>query len=92
MGPFRFVPLMECRHSVLSMSHSLSGSLRLNGKSVCFNGGVGYIEGDRGHSFPRRYIWTQCNWREESPCSLMLSAADIPFAAGTSAGIIGVVS
>lgn len=58
MGPFRFVPHMECSHGVISMGHQIEGSLMLNGKSLDFTGGTGYIETDRGRSFPDAYLWT----------------------------------
>jgi hypothetical protein len=96
MGPYRFVPLMECRHSVFSLRHTVAGSLTLNGRNLDFTDGTGYIEGDRGRSFPKRYVWTQCAWEEDgeagkSPCSLMLSVADVrPFGLPFT-GIIGFV-
>lgn len=77
MGPFRFFP-MECRHGVISMSHSLRGSLNVNGEQTCFDGGTGYIEMDSGTSFPSSYLWMQCNNFSE-PCSVMVSIARIPF-------------
>ena len=43
---------------------------------MCFDGGTGYIETDRGRSFPADYLWTQCNW--DRNC-IMLSVAEIPF-------------
>lgn len=76
MGPFRWVTNMECAHSVISMGHSLQGQLELNGCVLDMNGGIGYIEADRGRSFPTEYLWTQCMWEG---CSLMLSIAAIPF-------------
>jgi hypothetical protein len=87
MGPFAFLP-MECRHSVFSMRHGVSGALRMNGRLLNFDGGTGYAEGDRGRSFPKRYLWTQCSFEEGS---LMLSVADIPFAGGCFTGMIGFV-
>ena len=54
MGPFRWVPGMECRHSVFSMKHSVNGEIRINGKSYLFHHGTGYWEGDRGRSFPEK--------------------------------------
>ncbi len=77
MGPFRFFP-MECCHGVISMSHSLHGSVRINGEQYCFDNGTGYIEMDSGTSFPRSYLWLQCNSFSE-PCSVMVSIAQIPF-------------
>ena len=91
MGPFRYVPFMECRHSVFSMTNTVSGGLSINGHSYRFDNDAGYIEGDRGRSFPKVYAWTQCNFFDESPCSIMLSVADIPLGAIHFTGIIGVI-
>lgn len=88
MGPFRFMPLMECRHSVFSMAHEVYGELTLNGSKMSFESGMGYIEGDRGYSFPKRYLWTHCSADE---ASLMLSVADIPFLGGTFTGVISLI-
>ena len=91
MGPFRFVPFMECRHSVFSMTHTVDGLLNINGEEYAFENAVGYIEGDRGHSFPKVYAWTQCNFFDECPGGISLSVADIPFGAVHFTGIIGVI-
>ena len=88
MGPFRYVPFMECRHSVVSMKHTVNGNLNINGKAYSFDNAVGYIEGDRGYSFPKQYIWTQCIFDNGS---LMLSVADIPFGLFSFTGIIGII-
>lgn len=88
MGPFRFVPFMECRHSVYSMTHRIDGEITVNGQQYIFRGGKGYIEGDRGSSFPEKYIWTQCHFTNGS---LMLSVAEIPLFGARFNGIIGVV-
>ena len=76
MGPFRFIPFMECRHSVFSLAHRVNGYIIVNGKCYYFCDGTGYMEGDCGRSFPRRYLWTQANIGGNS---VMLSVADIPF-------------
>ena len=78
MGFFRFFP-MECRHRVVSMSHTLRGRLKINGENVNFDNGIGYIEGDSGRSFPEKYIWLQANDFPDGS-SIMLSLAKIPFA------------
>lgn len=78
MGLYRFLP-MECSHAVLSIRHRISGELCLNGQIQDFNGGVGYIEADRGRSFPESYTWVQCNSFTEE-ISVMASAAKIPLA------------
>lgn len=88
MGPFKFVPFMQCRHRVYSMSHTISGEISVNSQSFKFENGIGYIEGDCGRSFPKRYIWTQCCFENNS---LMLSVADIPFWKIYFTGIIGIV-
>ena len=88
MGPFRYVPFLECRHGVFSMRHRVSGHLRVNGTEYRFENDNGYIEGDRGRSFPRQYAWTQCFVEGGS---LMLSVAEIPFGPVRFTGIIGAV-
>ena len=77
MGPFSHLP-MQCRHGVISMGHDLRGGLKIDGRPVSFDGGRGYIEMDSGRSFPRSYLWVQCNDFQPA-CSLMLSIAHIPF-------------
>ncbi|MCI8361079.1 MAG: hypothetical protein HFE86_07065 [Clostridiales bacterium] len=88
MGPFCLTPFMQCRHSVFSMAHRVNGRLRVNDTTYRFRQAPGYMEGDRGSSFPSRYLWTQCSWK--GGC-VMLSAADIPFLGGHFTGCIGVV-
>ncbi|MBQ8934943.1 MAG: hypothetical protein IJ049_00860, partial [Oscillospiraceae bacterium] len=88
MGPFRYVPLMECKHSVFSMRHTVNGRLRINGRTYSFSDGTGYIEGDRGRSFPSQYAWTQCSFEGGS---LMLSVAEIPLGGLRFTGVISVV-
>ena len=78
MGPFRFVSGMECTHGVVSMGHRLSGMLTLNGEVLDFSDGLGYIETDRGHSFPNRYLWTQCGWVKPQISGVMIAVASIP--------------
>lgn len=88
MGPFALVPFMECRHSVWSMRHTVSGTVWINGNKYSFQHAFGYWEGDRGRSFPKEYLWTQCCFPGGS---LMLSVAEIPIAGLHFTGIIGVV-
>lgn len=88
MGPFQFVPGLQCRHSVASMGHSLDGRLTVNGREIDFTGGRGYLEGDRGSSFPSAYLWVQCGWKEREDSGVMLSIADIPILGGHFTGCI----
>lgn len=88
MGPFRYVPFMECRHSVVSMQHTVNGTVHINGVPYHFDEAIGYIEGDRGRSFPKQYAWTQCCF---DGGSLMLSVADIPLGSMCFTGVICVI-
>ena len=89
MGPFKYIPFLECVHSVHSISHSINGKIYLNGEEFNFDDSLCYIEGDRGRSFPNVYIWTEALF---SDGSLMLSIADIPFGLFHFTGIIGFVN
>lgn len=88
MGPFAFVPFMECRHHVFSMKHTVNGKVFINGKQYVFENAYGYWEGDEGRSFPSGYLWTQAQLPQGA---LMLSVADIPIMGVHFMGIIGVV-
>ena len=88
MGPFRFFAGMQCSHGVISMGHSLEGTLELNGGRLDFADGIGYIETDRGRSFPSAYLWTQCVWKGAERSSLMLAIAAIPLPVGGFTGCI----
>tara|TARA_B110000003_G_C16641496_1_gene530362 strand:- start:159 stop:1127 length:969 start_codon:yes stop_codon:yes gene_type:complete len=79
MGPFSFVPFMDCYHGVLSMNHSIKGRLDFNGESLSFDNGKGYMEKDWGHSFPEGYIWMQSNHFAKKDTSVKVSVAKIPF-------------
>lgn len=88
MGPFAIFP-MECKHTVLSLGHDIEGVVSLNGESISFTGGKGYIEGDRGKSFPKSYTWVQCNDFGNNS-SIMASSAKIPFLGFNFTGCIAV--
>lgn len=88
MGPFAILPFMQCKHSVFSMSHKIDGEISINGKKFSFKNDNGYIEGDCGRSFPKKYIWTQCCFKNGS---IMLSVADIPMFGFHFTEIIGIV-
>ena len=77
MGIFKYFP-MECRHGVVSMRHRLDGYLNIDGQTIDFTDGTGYIEKDSGRSFPSSYTWLQCNDFADQT-SIMVSLAVIPF-------------
>lgn len=91
MGIFRFAPGMECNHEILSMCHDLQGSLIVNDKKISFNHGIGYIEKDWGYSFPKTYVWLQCNQFLQDNCAITVSVAQIPFAGFHFKGCICVI-
>ena len=88
MGPFSFVPFMECYHGILSMNHSINGTLMLNGKTLSFDKGRGYMEKDWGHSFPEGYIWMQSNHFSKKETSIKISVAKIPWLRSSFTGFI----
>jgi tocopherol cyclase len=61
MGWYSWVPTMECYHGVLSLDHVLSGAFVVDGRTIDWSGGRGYIEKDWGASFPSAWIWLQTN-------------------------------
>ena len=91
MGWYSFVPFMECKHGVLSVSQSISGTLSVNGSMHDFNLGKGYIEKDWGRSFPEAWIWMQSNNFDQSDVSIMLSIAKIPWLGRHFIGFLGFI-
>ena len=79
MGPFTFVPFMECNHGIINIHHEISGRLSILDNTTDFNGGYGYIEKDWGRSFPETWIWLQSNHFGSDDVSVMFSAAKIPW-------------
>lgn len=79
MGPFSYIPFMECNHAILSMQNNANGSININNNVIKFEDDMAYIEKDWGTSFPKTYIWCQGNNFQKSDSSFMLSIADVPF-------------
>ncbi len=79
MGPYAFVPRMECYHGVVSLDHGLEGWLRVDGRRVDFTGGRGYTEKDWGTSFPGGWVWMQSNHFQVPGTSFIASVARIPW-------------
>lgn len=88
MDWYGYVPFMECYHGVVSLHHSLAGALRVEGKDVSFDGGVGFAEKDWGAAFPVGYVWMQTNQFPGSTTSLVASIALIPWLLGSFRGFI----
>jgi len=88
MGPYSFVPFMECYHGILSMDHRINGQLIIQGETIDFTNGRGYIEKDWGQSFPSAYFWMQTNHFSEPGISLKASVAKIPWLGNSFVGFI----
>lgn len=88
MGPFSFMPSMECYHGVVSLDHRVDGELATPQGRVPFNGGRGYTEKDWGTSMPSSWIWMQTNHLGREGDSLMLSVARIPWLRGHFIGFL----
>ncbi len=72
------------------MRHRLNGSLRIGHEIYDFENGTGYIEGDSGRSFPKKYVWIQANDFADGS-SVIMSIAEIPFCGFRFEGCICVV-
>ena len=88
MGPFTFVPKMECYHGIVNVHHTISGQLTINDKILDMTGGYGYIEKDWGTSFPDSWIWIQGNHFEKPGTTFMFSVARIPWLGKSFTGLI----
>ncbi|MEO1286578.1 MAG: tocopherol cyclase family protein [Chloroflexota bacterium] len=88
MGPFAWLPFLECYHGICSLDHTIEGTLTIYGEEIDFTGGRGYIEKDWGQSFPTGYVWQQSNHFETEGTSLTASFATVPNVGRTFAGFI----
>lgn len=88
MGPYTFLPFMECYHGIVSMDHTINGLLVSEDEILNFNSGRGYIEKDWGQSFPSAYIWLQTNHFSQHGISLKTSVAKIPYLGYSFVGFI----
>ncbi|OHD82678.1 MAG: hypothetical protein A3J97_10745 [Spirochaetes bacterium RIFOXYC1_FULL_54_7] len=88
MGPYSFVPFMECRHDLVSMDHTVDGWVQAGDRKISMDSGRGYIEKDWGSSMPSSWIWTQSNQFPTTGDSLMFSLANIPWLGGHFPGFL----
>lgn len=88
MGPYTFLPFMECYHGIVSMDHTITGQLEIESEILNFNNGRGYIEKDWGQSFPSAYVWLQTNHFSQPGISLKISVAKIPYLGHSFVGFI----
>lgn len=79
MGPFSFMPFMECFHGVVNITSSIQGSLIVCGRETDYTCGRGYIEKDWGRSFPEWWIWVHSDRFKRADVQFMFSVAKIPW-------------
>lgn len=79
MGWYAYAPFMECYHGVVSLDHRIEGYLEVDGQTLDFRGGRGYIEKDWGQAFPKAWVWMQANHFDATGTSLTASVAVIPW-------------
>ena len=79
MGFYNYIPKMQCYAQVCAMDFDLDGRLEINGQSIDFTGGKGYIEKNWGAAFPYSWVWVQGNSFRKEHASLSCSLAHIPF-------------
>lgn len=91
MGPYAFVPFMECYHGIVSMNHTINGKLKINEETIDFTDGRGYIEKDWGRSFPSAYVWMQSNHFGQPNISIKASVAKIPWIRNSFVGFIAAI-
>ena len=99
MGPYSFVPFMECYHCIVSLDHAADGFVSLRNAEyegedrIKFDGGRGYIEKDWGTSMPSCWVWIQTNTFEEAvgPASFFFSLARIPWRGSYFNGFISIL-
>ncbi len=88
MGPYSFVPFMQCNHGILSLDHALEGHLEVDGVHSSYDDGRGYVEKDWGRSFPAGYVWTHSNHFAAPGTCLSAAVATIPWLTGAFRGFI----
>ena len=86
MGPFTYIPFMECKHNIYSMFHEISGEIVCNNIKYNFDQGRGYIEGDEGINFPSKYIWYNSVLKDN--IGITLAIASIPFGLFSFTGVL----
>ncbi len=92
MGPYSFVPFMECYHGIINIQHRIEGNLIIGDSDINFSRGNGYIEKDWGKSFPEWWIWIQSNDFAEGNISVMFSVAKIPWIGKHFTGFVSFLS
>ena len=75
MGLLSYFP-NQCNHAIISMSHKVTGDLKIGDQLCKIQDAYGYMEKDWGTGFPKEYVWLQANNWEKS--SVVFSYATVP--------------
>lgn len=78
MGPFAYLPFIKCRHDVINLRNSVSGTVNICGDERIFDDGCGYIEGSNAIVLPKGWKWLQAPFTEGASVIFATS----PFAIG----------
>lgn len=86
MGPFKYVWFVPCIHEVFNIYNIAMGKIVIrenDSKYLCeLNNATGYIEGDKGNSFPEKYLWTQCSLKKGRLKSITTAVAVLSAGSG----------
>ena len=91
MGWYSYMPFMECYHGLVSLDNDIEGFIQFGDKITDLTGGKGYIEKDWGVSFPKSWLWLQCNTFDNEKTSFFFSIAHIPWLGKYFIGYISVL-
>ena len=92
MGWYSYTPMMQCYHGLGSMNHFVSGQIKKGDVQFNLENAKGYVEKDWGESFPKVWIWSQCNnFKKDKNLSVFLSVAHIPWMGSFFIGFIAAV-
>lgn len=91
MGPFHYIPFMQCNHAVISLRNNVLGQMCYKDEVYQIDG-IGYIEKDWGSSFPKEYLWVQSNHSIDKKGNLFLASGHIPFKVIDFMGTIGIIT
>jgi tocopherol cyclase len=91
MGPYAFVPFMECYHGIGSLMHCVDGEVRIGDACFSMEGGTGYLEKDWGRSMPSAWVWAHSNTFGSRNASFVFSLARVPWLGGSFPGFFCVL-
>jgi tocopherol cyclase len=92
MGPYAYVPFMECYHGVGSLDHRVDGHVRIGDRCFDFTAGRGYLEKDWGRSMPLAWIWAQANGFAGPGSCILFSLARIPWLGSSFPGFFALLA